>query len=190
LVKGKWAMVTVTAVFLAAQVAIILALAYKGRFDYMRSVLVTTAFWVIYSLLECRYGLYMSTYVRVLMVLSIFCDAFGGYYLDLYVTSFVFDKVLHVFGTYSFALFAWVLVTQLLAYPLAKPVTFILVASLGLSLGAFYEILEFFTDSISHPVPPSQPSLLDTDLDIIGNAVGALIAALHAISRNFVGRDF
>lgn len=53
---------------------------------------------------------------------------------------------------------------------------FILAVSLGLGLGALYEIAEFFTDRISHPVPPSQPSLLDTDLDLIANALGALLA--------------
>jgi hypothetical protein len=63
------------------------------------------------------------------------------------------------------------------------------VACLGLSLGSLYEILEFFTDSISHPVPPSQPSLLDTDLDLVADLAGALLAALHASCGRLPGRQ-
>jgi uncharacterized membrane protein YjdF len=129
-------------------------------------------------------------YVRVLVGLTIFLDAFLGYYFDLYVTSFVFDQFLHVFGTYACSLFGYILLAQILVNPVVKVVKFILVVSLGLSLGATYEILEFFTDYISNPMPPSQPSLLDTDLDLVGDALGALLAAAHAISRNFVNKYF
>jgi len=65
-----------------------------------------------------------------------------------------------------------------------------LVVSLGVSLGAFYEILEFLTDIFSHPIPISQPSLLDTDLDLMGDVIGAVFAAIHAISRTFMDRNF
>lgn len=188
MLKRNWAMVTITTVFLAAQAAVVLALAHKGQADYIRSVMATTGFWVAYSFLEARYSLYMNAYVRVLMVLTIFADAFFGYYFDLYATSFVFDKLLHVFGAYSVSLFAYILVAQFQPGPLARPVKFILVAALGLSMGGLYEILEFFTDSISRPYPPSQPSLLDTDVDLIGDLAGALVAAGHASWRNFADR--
>jgi len=55
-VKSKWAMVTVTVVFLAAQAAVMLMLANKGRHDYIRSVATDTGFWVVYTVLEARYG--------------------------------------------------------------------------------------------------------------------------------------
>ena len=86
--------------------------------------------------------------------------------------------------------FAYVLVAQMMANPVGKPVKFILIACLGLSLGTLYEILEFVTDSLSHPTPPSQPSLWDTDADLVGDAVGALLAAIHALTRTFVNRVF
>ena len=132
----------------------------------------------------------MNTYVRVLMVLTIFFDALFGSYFDLYTSSFVFDKVLHTFGSYAFSLFAYILVMQMQTTLMDRPVKFILVLCLGVSLGVSYEILEFITDSISHPVPPSQPSLLDTDVDLIGDLVGALLAAFHVISRKFVNKEF
>lgn len=188
--KSKRALVTITVVFFTAQIAIIIALANQGRFDYMRSVMGTTGFWLVYTFLEARYDFYMNTYVRVLVSLTIFLDAFFGYYCNLYAASFVFDKLLHVFGTYACSLFAYILLAQLLRNPVAKLVKFILVACLGMSLGASYEILEFFTDSVANPILPSQPSLLDTNVDLVGDAIGALTAAIHAVSRNFVNNNF
>ena len=95
-------------------------------------------------------------------------------------------KILHVVGTYAFSLFAYVLVAQLLKQPVSSSFKFILVVSLGVSLGGFYEILEFLTDAFLQPIPISQPSLLDTDLDLIGDVVGAVLAAIHVISRTFI----
>jgi uncharacterized membrane protein YjdF len=132
----------------------------------------------------------MNNYIRAVMVLTLVSDAFFGYYLDLYATSSIFDKCLHVFGTYAFSLFAYVLVVQLLDNPVKRSFKFILVVCLGLSMGAFYEIIEFITDSISHPVPPSQPSLLDTDLDLTGDIIGAVFSAIHATFRTFIDRNF
>ena len=183
-------MVTITIVFLMVQLAIILVLAKQGRPDYMRSVAGTTGFIAVYTFLEARYSFYMNNYVRVLVMLTIFLDGLFGYCFNLYVTSVVFDKVLHVFGAYAFALFAYVLVAQMMTNPVGKPVKFILIACLGLSLGTFYEILEFVTDSLSHPIPPSQPSLWATDADLVGDAVGALLAAIHSLTRTFVNRVF
>lgn len=183
-------MLTITSVFLAAQIAVMLGLAYNGHYNYIHSVMVTTGFWLVYIFLEARYNLLMNIYVRTLMVLTIFLDAFFGYYYDLYASSFLFDKLLHIFGTYAFSLFSYILVAQRFKTSLPSSVKAILIISLGLTLGTLYEILEFFTDSISHPYPPSQPSLLDTDVDLIGNLVGAVVAAIHAHYRNFEEKNF
>jgi uncharacterized membrane protein YjdF len=190
LIKYKSMMVSITAFFMVAQILLMLGLAEKGYMDYVHSVAVTTGFWVVYTFLEVKYKLYMNNYVRAVMVLTLLSDGFFGYYLNLYATSFVFDKFLHIFGTYAFSLFAYNLIVQLLNNPVKLSFKFLLVICLGLSIGAFYEILEFITDTISHPMPPSQPSLLDTDLDLIGDLIGAVFAAIHAASRTFMDENF
>ncbi|MBP2632282.1 MAG: hypothetical protein H6Q70_2910 [Firmicutes bacterium] len=190
MVKNNWSIFTITSIFFIVQLAIMIALDYKDRHDYLRGVVGTTCFWMGYTFLEVKYRFKMNTYVRILMVLTIFFDAFFGFYFDLYTSSFVFDKVLHFFGTYSFSLFAYVLVMQMQTTFMDRPVKFILTLCLGLSLGASYEILEFIIDNISHPLPSSQPSLLDTDIDLIGDMIGALLAAFHVISRKFINKEF
>ena len=174
---------SITVLFFIIQALIILGLARKGQVDYIRSVLVTTGFWVIYMYVETKYRLSLSNYVRSIMLLTLVSDGFFGHYLDLYATSAVLDKILHVFGTYAFSLFAYTLVVRLLKSPVQRSFTFILVVCLGLSIGTVYEILEFSTDCISHPEPPSQPSLIDTNLDLICDMIGAVLAAIHVTKR-------
>ena len=184
--NDKSALLRITIIFFVIQMILMFALFRQGQYSYTRSVMATTCFWAIYTFLEARYKFYMNAYVRVMIVLTLLLDGFFGNYLDLYTTSSIFDKILHVVGTYAFSLFAYVLVAQLLKQPVSSSFKFILVVSLGVSLGGFYEILEFLTDAFSHPIPISQPSLLDTDLDLIGDVVGAVLAAIHVISRTFI----
>lgn len=188
--KDKSTLLKISILFIAIQLVLIFELARSGQSSYARSVMVTTFFWGMYTFLEARYGFYMNTYVRTIVIISILADSFLGSYLDLYTTSFIFDKILHVFGSYSFSLFAYILAIQLVNHSVNPSFKFIFIVSLGLSIGAFYEILEFLTDTFSHPNPISQPSLLDTDLDLIGDLIGAIIAAAHGTFRTFMNRNF
>jgi uncharacterized membrane protein YjdF len=177
-------------VIILSQIIVLAGLALGLHFDYIRSVLVTTGIWLVYMFLEARYKLDMNNFVRIAIGITLVSDSFFGYYLDLYARSSVFDKILHVFGTYALSLFTYILVVQLLKNAVCRPFKFILVICLGTSIGAIYEIAEFITDNISQPALPSQPSLLDTDLDLIGDVIGAAFAAIHAVFRNFINRNF
>jgi len=188
--NDKSTLLKINVLFATIQIILMFELFRQGQHSYARSVMTTTCLWIVYTFLENRYRLYMNTYIRIIILLTLLFDGFFGCYLDFYTTSSIFDKLLHIFGTYAFSLLAYVLVVQLLKHPVNSSFKFILVVSLGVSLGAFYEILEFLTDTISHPLPISQPSLLDTDLDLIGDAIGANFAALHAISKTFVDPNF
>lgn len=166
------------------QILVVVGLAMGLHFEYIRSVLVTTGIWLVYMFLEARYKLDMNNFVRVMVGIALVSDSFFGYYFDLYARSSVFDKILHVFGTYALSLFTYILVTKLQKNAVNRSFKFILVVCLGISIGAIYEIAEFLTDIISPPTLPSQPGLLDTDLDLIGDVIGAVCAAIHVIFRN------
>ena len=188
--NNQFTSLKINVVFLTIQIILMLELYRQGQYSYTRSILVTTCLWGLYTFLEIKYVFSMNTYVRIIILLTLIFDGFFGCFLDLYTTSSVFDKCLHVFGTYAFSLFAYVLVFQLLKHPINSYFKFILVVCLGVSLGAFYEILEFLTDTISHPTPISQPSLLDTDLDLMGDVIGANLAAIHATFKKFIDGNF
>jgi len=56
---------------------------------------------------------------------------------------------------------------------------FIFLTLVGISLGAIFEMLEFMADITLKPKIPNQPDLIDTDLDLVADFVGALIASFH-----------
>ncbi len=187
---NRLAMRSITALFLAGQILLLMLLAARGNNNYIHGIAATTGLWLAYCYCETKFRLSMNNYVRTILVITLFSDGFLGYYLQLYLTSNVFDKLQHAFGTYSFALFGYLLVAQRIKGPLPREVNFILVLCLGISMGAVYEILEFIVDNTTRPDPPGQPSLLDTDLDLIADSVGAAVAAVHACSVKFINRHF
>lgn len=171
-----------TGIFLAILVAIIIILMAQGRYDYAQDITIKAIIWIIYSVLEVKYDIGVKNYIQAFVITTIVSDSFLGLYIDLYTTSTVFDKVQHVFGSYSFALFAYNLTCNLIQPKISCSFRFIFVFSLGLGIGALYEIGEFLGDFILKPDIPSQPSLLDTDLDLIANFIGALLAAVHSVT--------
>lgn len=170
-------------VFFAIQITLMIGLASHDNLSFIRGVAATTLLWMGYVWLEARYRLSMSHYIRSCVMLTIIADGFFGYYLGYYMTSTIFDKLLHIGGAYAFSLFACNLAIQRLVSPLPRLFSFVFVISLGISLGTLYEIAEFFMDTFGHPVLPGQPSLQDTNLDLIGDTVGALLAAIHSAVR-------
>ncbi len=108
---------------------------------------------------------------------------FGQYY-DLYKTSSVFDKALHLFGAFGISLFLYELLISLI-YPVSISdsilLIFILIVSIGVTIGTLFEIMEFILDKIFDT--NNQKGLKDTNLDLIFNVLGATIAAYRMSKR-------
>ncbi len=105
---------------------------------------------------------------------------------NLYITSTTFDKYLHIFGIYTVEpLFAYSIAKKIMEIPYNLKVNiFLHVTLLGVSIGTIFELIEFLGDITTKPTIPNQHGLLDTDLDMAANLIGALIAAFHA---SFIG---
>ncbi|WP_371368428.1 hypothetical protein SRRS_20100 [Sporomusa rhizae] len=169
-----------TGVFLAVLLVLVFILADQGRHTYAQNIAIKACLWVIYTSLEMKYGFGINHYIRVFVMLVIINDSLIGLYFDLYTTSTVFDKIQHVLGSYAFSLFAYTLLCKLTQPVLSRICSFVLVVSLGLGIGVFYEIGEFIGDLVTKPSIPSQPSLTDTNLDLIADVIGSLLGAVHA----------
>jgi hypothetical protein len=165
-----------------------IGLVVKGLYVSIYNAAIMSVFWLGYTFIEVKYNLYMNNYVRAIAMFTTASDSFFGHFLQLYITSSVFDKLLHLFGSYSFSLFAYVLVIQMQRPVTSKLFNFILVFSLGLSLGVLYEITEFLGDTFTRPAIPAQTSLLDTDLDLISDIIGSSLGGFHAVNANIVPR--
>lgn len=177
-----------TGIFLAALIGLILGLSLQGRHDYAWNIAVKACVWTGYTFLEIKYNLALNHYIRVLVMAVVFSDSLLGLFFNLYVTSVIFDKIQHIVGSYAFALFAYTLLCRWLQPAMSRTFSCLLVILLGVSIGACYEIGEFVGDLIAKPLVPSQPSLLDTNLDLMADLAGALLAAAHVAFSSAIGR--
>lgn len=138
----------------------------------------------IFTLAEIKYELVINNFVRLCVIVMMVSDSYFGFYLQLYITSQIFDKVQHVFGSYALSLFTYIILANLDWHNFSKLFKFIIVFSLGLAIGGFYEIAEFAGDLIAKPAIPAQLSLLDTDLDLVSDVIGSLAASFHVLVKD------
>lgn len=179
MIAHRKTMFILTGTFLIVLLVIAWGLGQQGRYDYAQNIVVKMVLWALYTIFEVKCGITISNYIRTSVIVVLISDSFLGLYLDFYLTSSIFDKVQHVFGSYAFSLFAYSIICKLTQPVIGRGFTFIFILALGLSIGALYEIGEFLGDSIAKPSIPSQPSLLDTNLDLFADLIGSLFAAVH-----------
>jgi len=170
----------ITIIFFALQLFIIVSLIITQKSDYIRDVIFITTIAALYILLEAKYSILVNNFIRLCLTIVILVHEIAGKIFDLYLISATFDKYLHAFGIYSLVLFVYTIMKQFTKMDFKSWLNkFIFLVLVGISLGAIFEILEFLADTIITQKLPNQPNLLDTDLDLIADVVGALIAALH-----------
>lgn len=172
-------------IFLLLQIFISYGLYKNNQKSFIYEVIGTTLIILIYIFFEVKYNLYLNHYIRILVMTTILLHTYVGDYLRLYANSFVFDKVLHGYGTYSFTLFVYVIINQIIKnVKHKKSYEFIFIICLGMALGQGLEFIEFIIDQFFTPSEPAQSGLIDTNIDMILNTVGAFFAAIHlTISR-------
>ncbi|MFX4261865.1 hypothetical protein ACOBQJ_06660 [Pelotomaculum propionicicum] len=171
--------------FFLIQFLTVIALISAGKTDYVKDVALTVIAAALYIFIESKYGISVSNYMRSCLLILITAHNFAGKYLELYLSSTVFDKILHVFGTYSAVLIFFSIMNQLMEISFkAKINKIIFLVLLGLSLGAVFEMLEFAVDVLINPRIPNQAGLADTNLDLVSDLLGALAAAFHLSLKN------
>lgn len=185
MVKSKIRIILVIS-FLIIQLLTIIGLVRHIQYDYLRDAFAVTVLFIIFTILEIKYNLHVSNYIRGLIIITIISHNFLGEYMDFYTTSSLFDRIQHIFGTYAFTLYIYTLINQIINRSIfSKTREFIFIVSLGIALGVILEVIEFLTDTIFKPLKLNQPSLMDTDLDLICDIVGAIIAAVQSVILNF-----
>jgi len=114
----------------------------------------------------------------LLTMIASFISGFFGQYQRMYYRSIVFDRYLHSYGSFSFALLFFYLLDHFLTMG-GSPLFIALFAFLlGNTLGVIFELLEFFHDLKPANTIKSQHGLKDTDMDMLFNLFGAMGAAV------------
>ena len=154
----------------------------RGNRDFIGNILGTTVFWFAYTVCEYIYKLRINYYIRLAVVISIIGDGLLGFYFNLYVLSPFFDRIQHMFAAYALALFFYSIAMCFMKSAIKfRWMTFIVVTAIGMAAGSLYEIMEFAVDTILKPQILNQPSLQDTDFDLLSNAVGSVFAGFHSM---------
>lgn len=155
----------------------------RGNHDFISNIVGSTLFWFAYTVFEYIYKLRINYYLRLAVIIAIISDGFLGFYFNLYGTSPFFDRIQHIFSAYAIALFFYAIVMQFQPKPIEiRPgIKFVFVAAIGMAAGSLNEVIEFAADTLMKPQILNQPSLQDTDLDLVSNTIGAILAGIHSM---------
>ncbi|QSX05630.1 hypothetical protein JYG23_13295 [Sedimentibacter sp. zth1] len=124
----------------------------------------------------------VKNYIKALVIITAILHNSFGQYLNLYITTNWFDKALHVFGTFSLSLFCYSIMDSTASFfSRSKIFIFILITSIGITVGVFLENLEFILDIIFKT--KNQHGQVDTNLDLMFNIFGATLAGILAAFR-------
>jgi uncharacterized membrane protein YjdF len=163
--------------YIMFQFLLILILCLGKHFDYASEALAILVSYFVFIFYEKINRIQVENYIRVMFILTLIGNDIFGYYLKLYDTQCNFDKGLHFFGTFTFALFSYSLLSKTLKrINIPMVIELILIITLGITLGTIFEIIEFGADTIFKTY--CQKGLLDTDLDMVFNIIGACCAAI------------
>lgn len=152
---------------------------YRG--DYLFTVLtvVSVALSIVPSVLQRNYRITLPFELDLLITLSIFLNTFMGEGLNLYSRVWLYDKVLHVYGSAVIALLAFV-ITYTFHYTkrwrLSLPMVGFFTVTFAMAVGGLWEIGEFAVDSLFGKT--TQDGLADTMWDMINDLVGGMVAAV------------
>jgi VanZ family protein len=117
-------------------------------------------------------------YLLYLGMLSVWLNGYVGYGLDRFKTSTRFDRVMHAFGAFSFALIAYCVVRSFAPEGGSRLFRAVFVWALGGFLGAAFEVLEYLRDRKKGT--RNQHGLYDTDTDLIADLIGGFLAGAFA----------
>lgn len=116
----------------------------------------------------------------VLYLITLLMNTFLGYYLNLYIKTKTFDRYLHAFGSFSFSILAYSIITDVFNEAIDSDIfAAIIVFSLEMILGAIFEITEFISDKCRNT--KHQHGLADTNYDIIFNMISSVNAAWYSV---------
>lgn len=154
-----------------------------NRPHFLYNLAVISIFYIILIFFENNLIIKLESYVKILISITVIFHLAGGQLFNLYITSYWFDNLLHLLGSFSFSLFYYSILCSLFNFKAnSRGLIFIIVASLGISGGVFFEVIEFTLDELFNS--NNQHGLIDTDLDIIFNIIGSILAGLFMSYKN------
>jgi len=170
------AVIVIFVLFCLINFYIIYKLAKRNDKQKKKAALNCFVLFSIFFIAKWIFGWMIPDYSLFLVMVALFVNNFFGYYKNKYNHSKNFDRILHGYGSFSFALLGYYFIVLITQQDMSRFFRAIFIFVLGVALGALFELLEFSIDSKYHT--ETQKSLKDTDTDMLCNAIGSLIAAI------------
>ncbi|MDF2985786.1 MAG: hypothetical protein K0R50_1296 [Eubacterium sp.] len=167
-------------VFFILQISLILAFIPQKKYMNSGFSAAVLLLYLLFLLYEHKKGITITNFIRISVIVSLLANGFLGDYLQLYNTSVYFDKLLHVFGTFSFSLFIFSIAEKEGHFErIPRHMVFIFILLLGSFLGTVFEIGEYLLDVIFKT--ENQSSIADNNIDMICDILGATFAGIFTI---------
>jgi hypothetical protein len=169
--------IVLTVFFTIIQIFVSIGYVRKRKNIFVLENIALYFIYLLFLFIQYKWKFYVETYLLLFVIITTLGHTLIGEYFDIYIRVKLYDRCLHAFGTFSFALFFYSIIAKTMkpvVSPWLYPVLFII--TLGVTLGALFEILEFVVDQFFHT--KSQSGLKDTNVDLIADIIGSVIAGL------------
>ncbi len=151
---------------------------YRGEYLFSFAIVLVLGVSLIPSIVQRSYRITLPFELDLLITLMTFLHAFMGEGLGFYSKYWLFDNILHLFGSGVSALLAFIITFSLhhtgklrLTYPLIGLFTI----TFAMAIGGMWEILEYSVDTFFGKT--TQHGLADTMSDLIYDLMGGIISA-------------
>lgn len=170
-------LIVMTIIFSLIMLYTSIAALKRKKYNYLIEDIATYAFYISFLIEQYIMKFQVRAFIIVLVIISFIGNSLIGKCLNVYNTSKYYDRFLHAFGSFSFSLFNYSILSKITTYSIyPKIYGSIFAASIGISLGCIFEIYEFISDSTTKSY--NQHGLTDTNFDLISDVIGSTIAGV------------
>lgn len=174
----NWLPLVLIVIFSVAELFFLRRFIAKKETIAFKSAIVSLAFlWLIF-IVSYLYQFRIPDAAYIFIIISLFMNSYFGYYLNLYEKSKRYDRIQHVIGSFSFAIFFYFFFSNLFEYGGSRAFQAFYVLLLGVFYGTLYEIIEFLSDLKNKE--KMQRGLRDTNMDMVSDVIGSLAASVLA----------
>ena len=133
-------------VFLPGQYIFNIKLSKQKRKQEMKALINCFVLFALFFIAKWIFSWPIPEYTLILVMIALFANNFFGYYLNKYNTTKNFDRVLHGYGSFSFALFFYFVVLLIVPETTSRLFRSIFIFFLGVGAGCIFELIEFVID--------------------------------------------
>jgi VanZ family protein len=165
--------------FCAAELYNVFKLKKMNQKLMMQAALISFSVFVLLMIVYWLVKLKIPEILLIFAMIAIWCNSYFGYSRYLFETSRIFDRFMHAYGTFSYTLLVFAILRNFVQTGGSKLFVILFVFTLGNTIGALFEIFEFYSDMKKGT--HAQQGLKDTNMDMIFNVIGSVAAALYTL---------